>query len=64
MFLKKMYKILRSYNTDNTKLATNATLNSKINEVKNEIASVNLATTAVLTAAENKIPNAKDLFKK
>ena len=41
--------------TDITKLATNATLNAKINEDKNEIPSItNLATTTVLTAVENK----------
>ena len=41
-----------------TNLATNTTLNAKINEVKNEIPSItNLATTTALTAFENKIPD-------
>ena len=36
-----------------------------MNEIKNEIASItNLATTAALTTAENKIPNFSDLVKK
>ena len=39
-------------------MATNASLNAKINEVKNEIPSItNLATTTALTAIENKIPD-------
>ena len=40
----------------NTNLATNTTLNSKINEIKNEIPSIrNLAITVALTAVKNKI---------
>ena len=48
-----------------TNLATNASPNAKINEIKGEIPSItNLATTAALTTAENKIPNVSDLVKK
>ena len=51
---------------DITNLATNTTLNDKINKVKNEIATItNLATTAALKAkmskAKNKIPNVTNL---
>ena len=43
---------------DITNLATNASIKSKIIEVKGEIPSIaNLATTAALTSVENKIPN-------
>ena len=46
-------------------LATKSNLNTKINEVKNEISSTTgLATTAVLTAVENKIPSISSLVKK
>ena len=46
-------------------LATNVSLNAKINEVKGEILSVsNLATNAALTTVENKIPNVSNLVKK
>ena len=39
-------------------LATNTTLNAKINEVKNKIPNItNLATTAVRIAVENKTPD-------
>ena len=39
-----------------TNLATNTTLNAKINEVKNKIPNItNLATTAALTAVENNL---------
>ena len=48
-----------------TYLATNASLNAKINLVKGEIPSItNLATTAALTTVENKIPNVSNLVKK
>ena len=48
-----------------TNLATNNTLNAKINDVKGEIPSItNLATTSVFTAVENKIPNVSNLVKK
>ena len=41
-----------------TNLATNTSLNAKINEVKGEILSItNLAITTALAAVENKIPN-------
>ena len=50
---------------DIANLATNASLNAKINEVKGEIpSSINLASTTVLTAVENKIPNASNLVEK
>ena len=52
-----------------TNLATNTTLNAKINEIKKELPSItNLATTAALTTVEQqkvlKIPNVSDLVKK
>ena len=48
-----------------TNLATNATLNAKINEVKNKIPNITiLATTIILTFVENKIPNVSNLVKK
>ena len=48
-----------------TNLATNASLNAKINEIKGEIPNItNLATTSVLTAVENKIPSVSNLVKK
>ena len=74
MLLKNMYimlrlKIFRS-NIENkipdiTNLAANASLNTKINEVKGEISNItNLATTSALTAVENKISNFSNLAKK
>ena len=46
-------------------LATKINLNTKINEVKNEIPSIaGLATTSALTAVENKIPSISKLVKK
>ena len=51
--------------TSITILATNAFLNTKINEVKSEIPSItDLTTTAAITAIENKIPNVSDLVEK
>ena len=48
-----------------TKVATNASLNAKINEVKCEIPSIsNLATNAALTTIENKTPNISNLVQK
>ena len=48
-----------------TNLATNATLNAKIDKVKNEIPSINnFAVTAALTSIENGIPNINDQNKK
>ena len=45
-----------------TNLATNFTLNAKINQTKNKIPSItNLATTAALTTVENKIPYVSNL---
>ena len=53
---------------DITNLATNASLNAKINEineVKGEILSItNLTTTTALTTVENKTPNVSNLVKK
>ena len=41
---------------DITKLATNTTLNAKVNEVKNKITSItNLVTATAFTPVENKI---------
>ena len=67
MLLKKMYIMLRQKNIEDkipdiTNLATNTTLNTKINEVKVKIPNItNLATTIALTAAENKILNVSNL---
>ena len=48
-----------------TNLATNASLNAKINELKGEIPNIiNLATTSAVTAVEHKIPNVINLVKK
>ena len=45
-------------------LATNNTLNAKINEVKNQIPSItNSASTVDLTTVENKTPNISNLVK-
>ena len=50
---------------DISNLATNTSVNGKINESKGEIPSItNLATTATLTNIENKIPNFINLVKK
>ena len=47
---------------DITNLATNTTLNTKINEVKVKMPNItNLATTIALTAVENKILNVSNL---
>ena len=49
---------------DITNLATNASFNAKINEVKDKIPNItSLATTTVLTAVENDIPNVINLVK-
>ena len=56
-------EILKDRKPDITNLATNTSLNGKINEVKNEISSItNLYTTAV-TTVEDKIPSFSDLVK-
>ena len=50
---------------DFTNLVTNASLNAKPNEVKDEIPSIsNLPTTITLTTVENEIPNITDLVTK
>ena len=50
---------------DITNLATNASLNAKIKQVKGEIPSItNLVTTATLISVENKISNVSNLVKK
>ena len=47
-----------------TNLIKYASLNAKINQVKNEIPSItNLATTTAFTVSENKIPHVSDLVK-
>ena len=58
-----MVKILKI--REITNLATNASLNAKINEVKGKIPSItNLATTAAVTTDENKIFNISNLVKR
>ena len=48
-----------------TNLATNASLNTKINEVKREILNIiTLGTITALTAVENKIHNISNLVKR
>ena len=48
-----------------TNLATDTTLNAKINEFKNEISSItNVSTIAALAAVEIKIPDVSNLVKK
>ena len=50
---------------DISNLATKNIINTKINEVKNEIPSIsNLAKTSALTSVENKIPSVSNLVKK
>ena len=50
---------------DFTNLVTNASLNAKANEVKDEMPSIsNLPTTITLTTVENEIPNITDLVRK
>ena len=50
---------------DMTNLTTKTILNTKVNEVKNEIPNISgLATTSALTAVENKISNVSNLLKK
>ena len=72
-FVKKKYIYIYIYNArskdigdkvpDITNLATDTTLNAKINRVKNEIPSItNLALTTALTAIENKIPDHSKCF--
>ena len=60
-----MIKNIKDKIPDIPNLATNTTLNAKINEVKNKIPNItNLATTTALTAVENEIPNVSNLVKK
>ena len=48
-----------------TNLATNASFNAIINQVKGEIRNItNLATTRALTAVENKMPSVSNLVGK
>ena len=50
---------------DITSLATNTSLNTKINEVKGEIPNItNLVTFTAFTAVESRIPNISSLIKK
>ena len=59
------FKTIEDKIPDITKLATNTSLNAKINEVKCQITSINnLATTTVFTSVENKIPNVSNLVEK
>ena len=59
---EKMCIMLRS---DIANLATNASLNAKINGGKGKTPSItNLATAAALTAVKNKIPNVSNLVNK
>ena len=62
VLLKKMYtKNVEDKIPFITGLATNASQNAEINEVKIEIHSItNLTTTAALTTVENKIPNVSE----
>ena len=62
MLLKKMHtKNIEDKIPFITGLATNASQNAEINEVKTEIHSItNLTTTAALTTVENKIPNVSE----
>ena len=54
-FTKKNYKKTKP---KEFRIATNTTLNAKINEVKNKICNITkLATTSALTAIENEIPD-------
>ena len=67
--LKKLNMMLRKNTEDKipdiSNLATKSNLNTKINEVKNEIPSITgLATTSALTTVENKIPSISNLVKK
>ena len=65
MYIVLISKIIEDKVPDITKLATNTTLNAKINEFKKEIPSItNLSTTVALTAVGNEIPNVSDLVKK
>ena len=49
----------------NTKLAIDASLSKKTNDVKGEIRNItNLATTTALTAVENKIRNVSNFIEK
>ena len=46
-----------------TNLATNDSVNAKINEVKIEISNIsNLGTTATLTTVKNKLPNVSNTY--
>ena len=48
-----------------TNVATTATLNTKLNEVKNKIPNItNLASTTALTTTENEISNVSNFAKK
>ena len=62
-----MYYCLNYFGNDCSiiNLATNISLYTEINEVKNEISNItNLATTLALTAFKNKVPSASNLLKK
>ena len=60
-----MIQTIENKMPDIINLATNASLNARVREVKDEIPNTtNLATTAALTTVENKIHNVCILLKK
>ena len=62
MYVMLRSKLLKDKIPDITNLATNAFLNTKINEVKAEIPNItNLTTTRALFTVENKIPNVRKI---
>ena len=65
MYTITRLKKIKDKMPDISNLATNASLNGKINEVKGEVpTNTNLATIAALTIVENKIPKVTNLVKK
>ena len=69
MLLKKMYSKIKNIEDKIpviTNVATNTTVNAKINEVKGEMYNITnlVTTTTAYTAGENKIPNACNLATK
>ena len=65
MYIMHGSKILKMIYLKFFNFATNASLNAKINEVKDEVPSItNLDTITVLIAVENKTANVSNLVKK
>ena len=67
MYMMLRSKILWYYKKicDITKLATNPSVNAKLNEVKGETNyNTNLATTTALIVVDNKMPNVSKVFRK